>query len=72
MIEDKIAQMEKQIATQFKSWLNSPTVKVVVSLLPPSEHTEQILFAAFSSGFHQGGVLTILDLMQSNGANHRG
>jgi len=51
----------------FNSWMNEPMVRAMISLMPPSEHLELLLRAAFDAGFGHGSVDAVIGLLEHLG-----
>lgn len=51
---------------QFKNWVERPELKLLISLIPPSETPDalrQLLLAAFHAGSEAGAAAVLVDLM---------
>lgn len=59
------AKHERDKSDGFTEWLHQPTTKILISLLPGSEHTVEVLRAAYQSGFDRGSAITAIDMLAS-------
>lgn len=48
----------------FANFMAQPLTRAMVSMLPPSEHIEVLLRAAYEAGHSGGAVLTTIELMR--------
>lgn len=58
------AAIERSKKEGFASFMAQPLSRAMISMLPPSEHIETILRAAFEAGHSTGSVLTTIELMK--------
>lgn len=58
------AALERSRKEGFASFMDQPMVRGWLSLLPPSEHIELLLRAAYEAGHSAGTVLTTIEMMK--------
>jgi len=62
-------QMDKRIEegrkAAFQSWMSNPMTKALMSTVPPCDHLETLLRAAFESGFGNGQACVAAELMMA-------
>jgi hypothetical protein len=58
-------RMEQDKGKSFDRWMASAGTRALISIMPPSEHTEMILRAAFEAGHGAGQGAAIGEVMMT-------
>jgi hypothetical protein len=59
------AKADSDKKDQFRRFMQAPLTRAMMSTLPPSEHLEVLLQAAFDQGFGAGAVNATIGLMSA-------
>ena len=64
---DEAQQMERKLKADcdraFNSFMENPATKVLLSIAPPFEHMEQMLRAAYESGYKTGQAAIVVEMV---------
>jgi len=67
--DHQVAAMEQRAKNNcdksFHAFMENPATKVLLSIAPPFEHMEQLLKAAYESGFRVGQSNVALEMIDS-------
>jgi hypothetical protein len=58
-----VKRMDHEKGKSFDRWMASAATRALISIMPPSEHTEMILRAAFEAGHGAGQGAAIGEVM---------
>jgi hypothetical protein len=63
--EEMMKRTKEAQRSGFNRWMNEPMTRAMISMMPPSEHLEMLLKAAFECGFGSGSIDTVINIMEN-------